>query len=88
MSEIPNVGFCATTVLPRLIPPVSARMPQAPVVPHTELVAFVRTRKLHGRGIGWIDVHLLASSLVGGLRLWTADPALEILADEFGVAYK
>jgi len=43
---------------------------------------------LHGRGIGWIDVHLLASTLVGGLRLWTADPALETLADECGVAYK
>ena len=29
-------------------------MYQAPVVPHREVVAFVRDRKLHGRGIGWI----------------------------------
>jgi predicted nucleic acid-binding protein len=30
-------------------------MDHAPVVPHAEVVAFVRDRKLNGRGIGWID---------------------------------
>jgi hypothetical protein len=34
-------------------------------------IAFVRDRKLHGRGVGWIDVHLLASALVARLELWT-----------------
>jgi hypothetical protein len=29
------------------------RMEQAPLVPHAEVVAFVRERKLNGRGIGW-----------------------------------
>jgi predicted nucleic acid-binding protein len=60
------------------------RMGQAPVVPHVEVVEFVRERKLHGRGIGWIDAHLLASALVGRLGLWTADPALATLAQELG----
>ena len=36
-----------------------AQMHQAPVVPHTDVVAFVRQRRLHGRGVGWIDAHLL-----------------------------
>jgi predicted nucleic acid-binding protein len=63
------------------------QMDQAPMVPHGELVAFVRERKLHGRGIGWIDAHLLASSLVGRLKLWTADPALATLAKALNVAY-
>jgi predicted nucleic acid-binding protein len=52
------------------------QMHQAPIVPHQEVVAFVRGRKLHGRGIGWIDAHLLASALVGEVSLWTADPRL------------
>jgi predicted nucleic acid-binding protein len=65
-----------------------ALMDQAPVVPHVEVVAFVRDRKLHGRGIGWIDAHLLASALVGHLRLWTVDPALATLAKELGSAYE
>jgi predicted nucleic acid-binding protein len=64
------------------------RMDQAPVVPHLEVVAFVRDRKLHGRGIGWIDAHLLASALVGRLRLWTTDPALAMVARELGIAYE
>ena len=62
-------------------------MHQAPAVTHGEVVAFVRDRRLHGRGIGWIDAHLLASALVGRLKLWTADPRLAMLAKECGIAY-
>ncbi len=65
-----------------------AQMPYAPVVPNDEVVSFVRDRRLHGRGIGWIDAHLLASALVAGLKLWTADPRLDTLAEEMGVAYR
>jgi predicted nucleic acid-binding protein len=64
------------------------RMDQAPVVPHSEVVAFVRDRKLHGRGIGWIDVHLLASALVARLELWTTDPALATVANDLGISYE
>jgi predicted nucleic acid-binding protein len=63
-------------------------MHQAPFVPHADVVAFVRHRRLHGRGIGWIDAHLLAASLVGQLKLWTADPRLAALANELGVSYE
>ena len=61
---------------------------QASIVPHRDVVAFVRDRDLHGRGVGWIDVHLLASAIVGRLRLWTADPRFAALAGELGVAYE
>jgi predicted nucleic acid-binding protein len=64
------------------------QMHQAPVVAHDEVVAFVRDRRLHGRGIGWIDAHLLASALVGRLELWTTDPALAGLAGELGIAHE
>jgi predicted nucleic acid-binding protein len=64
------------------------RMDRAPVVPHSDVVAFVRDRKLHGRGIGWIDVHLLASALVARLELWTTDPALATVAKELGISYE
>jgi hypothetical protein len=64
------------------------RMEQIPPVRHSEVVAFVRARKIRGRGIGWIDAHLLASALVAGARLWTADVPLETLADELGIAHR
>ncbi|MEI9815147.1 MAG: PIN domain-containing protein [Acidobacteriota bacterium] len=50
------------------------RMQTISAIPHPDVVAFVRARKLHGRGAGWIDIHLLASALVGWLPSWTADP--------------
>lgn len=59
----------------------------AGIVPHREVAAFVRDRDLGGRGIGWIDVHLLASALVGGFRLGTTDLPLATVADELGVDY-
>ena len=64
------------------------QMHQAPVVPHRDVAEFVRDRRLHGRGIGWIDAHLLASALVGRLRLWTTDPALATTAKQLGIAYE
>jgi hypothetical protein len=64
------------------------RMYQACVLPHREVVEFVRARQLYGRGIGWIDLHLLASSIVGRLRLWTADARFSLVAKDLGVAYE
>ena len=63
------------------------QMHQAVTVPHRDVVAFVRDRDLHGRGVGWIDVHLLASAIVGRLQLWTVDPRFAAVAKELRVAY-
>jgi len=62
-------------------------MHPAAMVPHRDVVAFVRHRRLHGCGMSWIDVHLLASAVVGKLTLWTADRRLSAVARELGVAY-
>ena len=64
------------------------RMHQAATVPHRDVVVFVRDRDLHGRDVGWIDVHLLASAIVGRLQLWTANARFSALASQFGVAYE
>jgi predicted nucleic acid-binding protein len=62
-------------------------MHQAAVVAHREVVAFAQERSLNGRGIGWVEVHLLAAALVAGVRLWTADARLAVVARELGIAY-
>jgi predicted nucleic acid-binding protein len=64
------------------------QMHQASLVPHSDVVTFVRDRGLYGRGVGWIDIHLLASALVGRLQLWTADPRFAALAKQLGVGYE
>ncbi|MGH9631507.1 MAG: type II toxin-antitoxin system VapC family toxin [Bryobacteraceae bacterium] len=63
-------------------------MHRLPAVPHADVVTFVRAHKLHGRGIGWIDAHLLASALVANVPLWTADEPLAGLAGKLGAGYR
>jgi predicted nucleic acid-binding protein len=64
------------------------RMRQAASVPNPEVVEFVRHRKINGRGIGWIDAHLLASAIVAHSTLWTADRPLAAVAQDIGAAYR
>ena len=64
------------------------RYTRAPVVSHDEVVTMVLFRELHGRGAGWIDMHLLASALVAQMPLWTADAPLHALAQELNIAHK
>lgn len=63
-------------------------MHQAPAVAHDEVVEFVRRRQLRGRGIGWIDTHLVASALVARMTLWTADTRLAAVAAEVGIGHE
>jgi predicted nucleic acid-binding protein len=58
---------------------------KAPVVDHDEALAFLDAQALAGTGLGWIDVHLLASARLAGIGLWTLDRALERAADNLGV---
>ena len=63
-------------------------MRQAASVADAEVVEFVRHHKISGRGIGWIDAHLLASAIVAHSTLWTADRPLAAIARDIGVAYR
>lgn len=56
------------------------------VAEHEEVLALVERRRLWGRGIGWVDAHLLASALLDRIRLWTLDAPLDRVARELGVA--
>lgn len=62
------------------------RLPQAPSATDDEALSFIESRSLSGRGIGYVDVHLLAStSLHATARLWTLDRHLVQVAGELGL---
>lgn len=63
-------------------------LPTAPQASKGEALAFIEERALMGRGIGYIDVHLLASALLAGSRFWTKDKRLAEVAAELGIAYE
>lgn len=62
------------------------RLPPVPVAHHGEALAFIESRRLMGSGLGWVDINLLASALLGGAQLWTLDRALREVAASVGVA--
>jgi len=64
-----------------------AMLTRVPSVSHQDVIELVRARRLHGRGIGWLDANLLASALVAKVPLWTADSDLASAAAELGIAY-
>ena len=61
------------------------RLPALPLVPDEEVLELILARRLSGRGIGWVDAHLLASALVAGCGLWTFDGHLGAVARDLGV---
>lgn len=62
-------------------------LPQAPLVFTGEAGFFIERHQLYGLGIGWVDVHLLASTrLMGNASLWTRDKRLLAVAARLGIA--
>jgi predicted nucleic acid-binding protein len=61
-------------------------LPAPTVATDDEAFDLVDANGLHGRGIGWIDVHLVASARLSGAWLWTLDRRLASEARRLGVA--
>jgi len=63
-------------------------LPMAPLIEFDELLFFVERNQLMGMGIGFVDMHLLASAQLGRIPLWTADKRLRSAAIKLDLAYK
>ena len=53
-----------------------------------ETLYFIDENRLIGKGLGWVDVNLLASSILNNCVLWTKDTRLSKAADKLKVSYK
>ena len=62
-------------------------LPVSPVVSDKESLCFIDNYSLMSRGIGYIDVQLLASARLAGAHLWTRDKRLQSVALELGLAH-
>ena len=62
------------------------RLDAVPPVSDEEAHRLLEHHHLAGKGLGWVDVHLLASCLVAGAKLWTFDRRLAETAEELGLA--
>lgn len=62
-------------------------LPMALTVGFDEFLLFIDQHKLMGTGIGFVDVHLLASAKLTGVPLWTADRKLKSATDELELTF-
>ena len=64
------------------------RLPKAPVAEHHEVLSLIESARLFGSGVGYVDAHLLASTLLHDEgRLWTRDRRLHAAAERLGIAF-
>lgn len=61
-------------------------MRQVAVASDAEVLTFIETSNLVAAGVGFVDVHLLASAMLSAAKLWTRDKRLARKAEELGLA--
>ena len=80
---------CGTPPARKDIIGMLAELESAPVATREELLALMDKRQLYGRGCGFVDMSLVAASLLSETaRIWTLDKRLELLAAELNLAYR
>lgn len=62
-------------------------LPIATTADFDECLGFIELQHLHGRGLGWNDIQLLASAKLDRIPLWSFDKRLHTAAQSLGVAY-
>ena len=64
-----------------------SNLPRAEFATDAEVLRFINGQALFGRGIGYVDVHLLTSvRLTAGAEFWTRDNRLRSVAEGLGLA--
>jgi len=61
-------------------------LPMASTIDMDEFLWFVMRNDLAGKGIGFVDIHLLASAQLNGVPLWTGDKRLKTAAEKLGLS--
>ncbi|MCK7467118.1 MAG: PIN domain-containing protein [Desulfosudis oleivorans] len=56
-------------------------LPMSIEAEHDEVLSFIENNRLMGKGMGYVDVHLIASAVLTGVPIWTLDKKLAQTAD-------
>lgn len=62
-------------------------LPMANHADHEEVMQFIENYSLMGKGLGYIDIHLLASAILTHIPLWTLDKRLKDVSSILGIRY-
>jgi predicted nucleic acid-binding protein len=62
------------------------QLPQVPQATHEEVLTFFEMHRLMGKGLGLIDMHLLAAARLSGTALLTSDNKFKSAAESIGAS--
>jgi len=62
-------------------------LPMTILAEDEEVLRFIENNQLMGKGLGYIDVHLIASAVLTDVPLWTFDKTLEKFTKKIGLNY-
>ncbi len=63
-------------------------LPQIEPALEEEVLTLIENKELFGIGLGFVDVHLIASALIHNVQIWTADKSLNKTATDLGINSK
>ncbi len=61
-------------------------LPTVEVASQEEILVFIDKNRLMGKGLGYVDVHLLGSAFLSDTLIWTLDKALKRAAIKLGIS--
>jgi predicted nucleic acid-binding protein len=76
---------CGTLHNRRNVLELLGKLPVIASVEDFEVRELIDAHRLMGRGLGWVDVHLLSAAMIAGVSLWTLDRQLSRAAHRIGI---
>jgi len=61
-------------------------LPCLDTVLESEVLMLLESQQLYGRGLGYIDIHLIATALINNVKLWTRDKTLNSIARKLNIS--
>jgi predicted nucleic acid-binding protein len=78
---------CGNLTRRALILSLLKKLPMAISAEHEEIMNFIESYSLTGKGLGFIDVHLIASALLSKVSIWTIDMKLKRVCSLLRIAH-
>jgi predicted nucleic acid-binding protein len=63
------------------------RLPMASEAEHEEVLQHIETNRLMGKGLGYVDMHLIVSAVLTDVLLWTLDRSLKTICETMNISH-
>ena len=62
-------------------------LPKVDQASHTEVINYIESNQLMGKGLSYVDIHLAVSAKISGINIWTTDKRFDEVNKKLGISY-